>query len=134
MNTYDPLHAPNPDEWQALDEDERLALVRQYHRTEDDLPDEANAELHAVCHVTIENQVALGDETPVADTLDRLMDEGLDRHDAIHAIAGVFMEHLMEQKQSMQEGGTSAGDFTDAYYEDVKDLTAQQWLNQAPRR
>jgi len=133
MNTYDPLQAPNPQDWQALDEEEQLDLVRQYHQAENALPDEANAELHAVCHVTIENQVALGDETPVADTLNRLMEEGLDRHDAIHAIAGVFMEHLMEQKKARQQGRAPSGDFTDEYFEAVKDLTAQEWLDQAPK-
>jgi hypothetical protein len=35
----------------------------------------------------------------------------------------------MEQKKSFQEGGTSSGAFTDAYFEDVKNLTAQQWLD-----
>ena len=35
-----------------------------------------------MAHVVVENQVALGEATPVPATLDRLMDEGLDRHDA----------------------------------------------------
>ncbi len=41
-------------------------------------------------HVVVENQIAMGDEIPVRDTLVRLMSEGLDRHDAVHAIATVL--------------------------------------------
>jgi hypothetical protein len=33
-----------------------------------------------------EDQIALGDEIPARRTLVRLMEEGLDRHEAIHAI------------------------------------------------
>ena len=32
MQRYDPLEAPDPDEWLALDEQERLDLVQEYHR------------------------------------------------------------------------------------------------------
>jgi hypothetical protein len=46
--------------------------------------------LHAVMHVIIENQVALGDEVPAQRTLRRLMAEGLDRHQGIHAISSVL--------------------------------------------
>lgn len=132
MNTYDPLHAPNPQDWLALDEDERLDLVRRYHQGENELPDEVDAELHAVCHVTVENQVALGDETPVTDTLDRLVGDDLNRHEAIHAVAGVLMEHLW-QKNAQGNGPEAPGAAfsTEEYFEEVRNLTAQQWLDQA---
>ena len=42
-----------------------------------------NEKLHAVLHVVIENQIALGDEIP-----------GLDRHEAIHCIASVLAEFI----------------------------------------
>jgi hypothetical protein len=55
--------------------------VEDYHRRERvRLP---NATVHAVMHTIIENQIALGDETPVQRTAQRLMDEGLDRHDTM---------------------------------------------------
>jgi len=47
--------------------------------------------MHGVAHVIVENQVAAGDSTVVPVTLARLMREGLDRHDAIHAIGSVLM-------------------------------------------
>ncbi len=133
MSTYDPLYAPNPQEWLALDEEERLDLVRHYHESENELPDEVDTELHAICHVTVENQTALGDETPVADTLDRLVEEGLNRHEAIHAVAGVLMEHLWQSQNSDAQGrGAPGASFsTSSYFEAVKNLTAQEWLDQA---
>ena len=79
---YDPLEAPEPEEWLAIDEAERIRLALDYHRrARVRLP---NEKLHAVLHVVIENQIALGDEIPVQHTAQRLMAEGLDRHEAIH--------------------------------------------------
>ena len=81
VNAYDPLDAPNPGQWLALDEGERLRLVIEHHRqTGVELPSE---EGHAAIHVVVENQAALGDEVPTQATLARLMREGLDRHDAV---------------------------------------------------
>ena len=85
---YDPLRPPDAEQWLDLDEMERMDLVADYHRcARIKLP---NPRLHATLHVIVENQILLADETPVAATLDRLLAEGLDRHDAIHAIASVL--------------------------------------------
>src|SRR5450759_783466 len=81
----DPLDAPEPEEWLAIDEAERIHLAQDYHRrARVRLP---NEKLHAVLHVEVENQIALGNEMPVQGTVQRLMAEGLDRQEAIHAIA-----------------------------------------------
>jgi hypothetical protein len=62
VQRYDPLEAPDPDEWLELDEQERIDLVRDYHRRAGiRLP---NEKLHATLHAIIEAQIALGDETP----------------------------------------------------------------------
>ena len=85
---YDPLRTPDAEQWLDLDEMERMDLVADYHRrARIKLP---NPRLHATLHVIVENQILLADETPVAATLERLLAEGLDRHDAIHAIASVL--------------------------------------------
>ncbi len=61
MEVYDPLNAPDPDDWQSMDEDERMMLVTEYHRQAGvELP---NEQVHAAVHVIVENQIALGDET-----------------------------------------------------------------------
>ncbi|MFQ6676675.1 MAG: DUF1841 family protein [Fidelibacterota bacterium] len=124
MKAYDPLSAPLSEDWLGLDETERIRLVREYHRrTGQEIPGE---KLHAVIHVTVENQVLLGDETPVAGTLQRLMDEGLDRHEAIHAIGGVLIEHMWDVLKSKGKADIS----NEAYFDSLRSLTAQSWLDQ----
>jgi hypothetical protein len=92
MKRYDPLVAPDPESWLTTDEGERQRLVERYHRRQGvRLP---NLRLHAVIHVVVESQVAMGDELPVAGTLARLITEGLDRHEAIHAIGNVLAGHI----------------------------------------
>src|SRR5664279_4436557 len=94
MKRYDPLKVPTRDEWLDIDEAERLSLVEGYHRrARVQLP---NAVVHATLHVIVENQAALGDEIPVQRTLDRLMNKGIDRHEAIHAVASVLAEHMSD--------------------------------------
>jgi hypothetical protein len=115
---YDPMTAPDPAEWLDLSEDERIHVVLEHHRrARVKLPNET---LHAAFHAVIETQVAMGDELPVARTLARLEAEGLDRHDAIHAISSALVAHF----QSVM-GGERKG--ADAYYAEVEKLTAEGW-------
>ena len=123
MNQYDPGNDQDPEEWNSLDDDERLELVRQYHeRFDADLPDVA---LHSVVHTIVENQVSLGDEIPVAATLTRLRNEGLDRHDAVHAIASVLVIYLHE----MLSGPDTHGQ-TKQFFQALAGLTADSWRSQ----
>jgi hypothetical protein len=63
---YDPSEAPEPEEWLSIDEAELIRLAQDYHRGAGvRLP---NEKLHAVLHVGVENQIALGDDTPVQKT------------------------------------------------------------------
>ena len=101
MMRYDPDRQPDGEAWLALDESERLDLVMDYHRRA--AVKLENAKVHAVAHVVVENQVLLGEETPVAATLERLMQEGLSRHDAIHAIGGAFIEIVHDAIRSTGE-------------------------------
>jgi hypothetical protein len=89
VHRYDPLEAPDPEEWLELDEQERIDLVREYHRRVGiHLP---NEKLHATLHAIVEAQIALKEETPAGRIAQRLIGEGLDRHDAIlHAIGMVL--------------------------------------------
>jgi hypothetical protein len=77
---YDAIEQPDPEIWLELDETERVDLVIDYHRRIGVQLE--SLELHAMAHVVVENQAALGEATPVPETLERLMDEGLDRHEA----------------------------------------------------
>jgi hypothetical protein len=88
---YDPMKDPDPAAWLALSENERLEQVQAHHQQiKAKLP---NAKLHAVVHVTVENQLAeaLG---PAVRAMARLRAAGLDRHEALHAIANVLSQHI----------------------------------------
>lgn len=121
MDSYNPDSPPTPTDWLRTDEGDRLASVSAYHRGKKiKLP---NLQLHAVIHVVVENQLALGEEM-VANTLARLQGEGLSRHDALHAIGSVLAEHLYEL---MQEGVASTGEPYQRYLERLQKLTAKTW-------
>ena len=123
MERYDPDKAIDTEEWMALGEDERQYLVEQYHRKKRiKMP---NARMHAMFHVVVENQIALGDEIPAQKTLARLMEEGLSRHDAVHAIGSVVASHLFD----LIKHGPSSEDSNADYYRQLEELTAESWLN-----
>jgi len=127
ITSYDPFEAPDPDEWLAIDEGERAALVSIYHEDEEGEEfEEDSLQMHSVVHVVVENQVALGDQYPVKQTLARLMDEGLNRHDAIHAIGSVLAKYMWR----MGRGEITSEEFTSGYFEELKTFTAQQWLDE----
>jgi len=124
ITKYDPLHAPDPDKWLALDESERIGLVLEYHtQAEEEMP---NVHLHSTIHVVVENQIALGDEYPIQKSLNRLVQEGLDRHDAIHAIGSVLIKYIWE----VRNGENISEDFSKDYFEEVNQLTAQTWFEE----
>lgn len=126
MIEYDPDVDPDPAEWLALEEAERIALVEDYHENAGiDLP---NRLLHATFHVTIETQVAMGDELPVRRTLRRLVREGLDRHDAIHAIGSVLAEHMFN---ILRDKDKRSDDPNPRYFAAVEALTATGWKQSA---
>ncbi|MEE4603018.1 MAG: hypothetical protein V2J65_17175 [Desulfobacteraceae bacterium] len=60
MDHYDPERSPEPSVWLECDEATRINLVLKYHEDiEVELP---NENLHAVVHVVVENQAALGED------------------------------------------------------------------------
>jgi hypothetical protein len=121
MECYDPLESPPPEEWLDTDEAKRLRLVEDYHRrARIRLP---NVRVHASFHVIVENQVAIGDEIPVGRTLTRLMNKGVDRHEALHAIASVLSEHVFE----IANGVRQHLDPNAAYYAALERLTVESW-------
>ena len=119
-NFNNPDTSPSPSEWLTLDEG-AIALVSSYHeRNNISLPD---AQLHAVIHVVVENQIAMGEAT-VIETLERLQKEGLGRHDAIHAIGSVLAEDLY----TLMQDQTDPADATyQKYLSRLRQLTANNW-------
>ncbi len=95
--------------------------MSDYHRRAGvSLPRE---EMHASIHVIIENQIALGDELPVRRAVERLMAEGLDRHQAVHAVGSVLSNQLIE---AMRDPYTKAAS-QEAYNVAVEQLTVESW-------
>ncbi len=122
MEDYDPLNAPDPDEWQSMDEDERITLVMEHHRESGVEPQ--NEQTHAAIHVIVENQIALGDEVPTEATVECLIREGLGRHDAIHAVGSVLVNFMHE----LLDDGDAAPSANQSFYDELKKLKAAEWL------
>jgi hypothetical protein len=123
---YDASKAPDPMEWLELDESDRIDLVMAYHKHAK-LPVGESERLHAMAHVIVESQAAMGDVTVVPATLDRLMREGLDRHDAIHAIGSVLMGIVFDAIKSPK--GKKI-DINAQYGRELAQLTAASWRSQ----
>lgn len=80
MNRYDPEYEPNPEQWLALDEQERIDLAEEHHRIANiKLP---NLQAHAALHAIVESQIAQNLESVVR-AMTRLTAGGLSRHEAI---------------------------------------------------
>ena len=121
LNAYDPDTSSSAIEWLALDESERIEIVAAYHRHKQiRLPD---AQLHAVIHVVVENQIALGEEV-VVNTLARLQTEGLNRHEALHAIGSVLVDDLYEL---MRESAAGPNQAYGRYLDRLGALTSGNW-------
>lgn len=120
MYQYDPERAPDSAEWLELDEQERIILIEDYHRSKRiKLP---NLTAHAVFHAIVENQIAERLE-PVLRAMVRLANEGLSRHDAVHAIAFVVAEHVHDLFKSKDDAVTSQARYNAA----VERISVKNW-------
>ncbi len=118
---YDPHSPPDPADWLDLDEDERRSQIVDYHEREGIDPPPGGEDVHAVSHLMVENRIALGDAVPDGAAVERLMSEGLDRHDAIHALAAVTLEvmgRVARGEEKEPEAAVNAA---------VKQVTAESW-------
>jgi hypothetical protein len=119
MRRYDAAVAPDPERW-LVDEYLRIDLIRDFHRRRKiKVP---NLDAHAATHAIVENQLA--ERLPSAvNALSRLMAAGLDRHDAVHAIGCVLMEHLWNLSNKPQPDG----DPNHAYFAALDAFTIDSW-------
>jgi hypothetical protein len=125
VTNYDPEITPDPTAWLALDEQERIDLAEAHHRAARiRLP---NVKGHAVFHAIVENQIAIGLESVVR-AMSRLMNEGLSRHDALHAIGSVVAEHLFETAALNTKDDTNT--IQTRYDAAVERLSAKEWRRQ----
>lgn len=121
MEVYDSLQTPAPDKWLTLDEGERLYLIEECHEREGvELP---NPRLHASIHAVVENQLASGDPPEARRAMDRLLRDGLDRHEAVHAIGSVLLKHLY----NLMRNAPKKKNPHEPYIRGLKNLTAKKW-------
>lgn len=122
VKAYDPLAAPNPREWLALSELDRIDLVEAFHEECGDFGE--SLKLHASVHVVVENQLALLQPPEATQALERLMRHGLNRHDAVHAVAAVLAEFLLP----ILKASSSPPPFDDpGYREGLRRLSPGAW-------
>jgi hypothetical protein len=122
MTNYDPAVAPEPAEWLEIDEQLRVALAEEYHKSAQ--VQYPNLTLHAAFHVIVENQLAEGVQSTVT-AVARLMGEGVSRHDAIHAIGSVLAEQIQQAAKSQDP---NYGEVAQAWFDTkVARLKAKDW-------
>lgn len=119
MNEYNASKIPNPEKWLALDELTRLELVTEFVNKYEKHIEEQARRIHASLHVIVENQLAMKSE-PTPETYSRLIKQGLNRHEVIHAIGAVISEDMFNIMQGDKEQGLK-------YQERLKKLTAKKW-------
>lgn len=115
----DPEVAPDPAEWLATAESERLDAVQRYHQGTK--PAAGKPRLHAAVHVVVETQLTEGHPAAI-DTMNRLIADGLRRHEALHAIGSAVAAEIFDVVKSRRPHDP------DAYSRRLQDLTAAAWL------
>ncbi|MDO3386328.1 hypothetical protein QWI17_10805 [Gilvimarinus sp. SDUM040013] len=123
MYQYNPLVAPDSEEWLGLSEGDRIDSVRSFHEHSDgsDFEDDQALSIHCAIHVVVENQLALKVEH-LPETLSKLKRQGLDRHEAIHAIGAILSEEIFK----IYRGETSEFS-TSLYRRKLEKVTAKRW-------
>lgn len=120
MEKYNPHQAPDPEEWLAMDETERLDLVVAFHRNTGFEMESLTA--HSNIHVVVENQLA--EKIPeVLAAYRKLRQKKVDRHSAIHAIGAVVSELIFNAGK-----GIDMGSDPNAYYHRLlKKIKPSDW-------
>ncbi len=121
MENYHPSKSPDPEVWMALDEERRVELVRNAHQAAGAIFEEGAEAVHSILHVIVENQLAMNTE-PVPATVARLTRQGLNRHEAVHAVGAVISDDLFKMLKKGQ-----VHDFK-KYRHRLNKLTAKRWL------
>jgi hypothetical protein len=107
--TYDAERAPDADWWLARGEADKLQAVVEHHRAlKTGHADLSNPQAHAAMHMVVEDQLAADDPFAARVTLKRLMDGGLNRHEAVHAIGIVASRRLFNVLQRKEKWDNNA--------------------------
>jgi hypothetical protein len=114
--------APESSFWDRLSEEEKILAIIQHHRLRSiKLP---NPRVHALAHLMVEQQLSSGESPAAVSTLERLLDEGLDRHEAIHAIGWALTTTMNEAAAGELDGDLNAT------YEHRLSLLPESWWSE----
>ena len=123
---YDADVGPDGPGWLALDDEEQMQRVQKYHELTSKPGDEPpNLQRHVGMHVLVEQQVARDEPPEAAQALARLRRDGMNRHDAVHAIGFILTEHMKRAMESRTPVDESA------YGRELSQLTLKSWLQTA---
>ena len=122
MEKYDPINSIEPEEWLALEEQDRIDQVRSFHETLDDEMASDALSVHSTIHVIVENQLAMGVEL-IPETIAKLTRQGLDRHEAIHAIGAIISADIFDVLQ-----GNTQEFSPKKYRRKLEKITAKRWV------
>jgi len=81
--------------------------------------------MHATIHLVIENQPAENKPPAARAARVRLMNEGLDRHEAMHAVGSVLSTWLFAVMKNNRPFDNAA------YCHDLDELSVESWHNSA---
>ncbi|GAB6040283.1 hypothetical protein [Endothiovibrio diazotrophicus] len=99
---------------------ERLDLITDYVADNEELPEGALTG-HAIAHMVVENQIAM-DVEAVPATIGRLIRQGLNRHEAVHAVGAVLLDDVWDLGQHPGASWNPA-----SYRRRLEKLTAKRW-------
>jgi hypothetical protein len=117
---YDAAVGPDPEEWLELDEMDHYHAVQDYHDNAKPHDTPENPRLHAIIHAVAETQIASGEPPEARQALERLLAEGLSRHEAIHAICMPVAEFVYEVSKGSEVDA-------DTHRKALKALTAESF-------
>ncbi|MCU7937488.1 MAG: hypothetical protein KZQ99_21965 [Candidatus Thiodiazotropha sp. (ex Dulcina madagascariensis)] len=121
MDQYDPLTQPNTEEWLGATENERVSAVREYHEKSNEDLDEKALAIHSAIHVIVETQLAIGVEL-LPETMAKLIRQGLNRHEAIHAIGAIISGDILAIIR-----GEKTESSPKQYRKKFEKITAKRW-------
>ena len=120
MKEYDALIEPESEKWLKLSEEHRIEMIESYVRNNETTIEDEALLLHSSIHMVVENQLAENIES-TKEAYKRLLRQGLNRHETIHAIGAVVTEDIYNMLKNKEA-------FNDEKYKNrLRKLTAKRW-------
>ena len=96
-------HVEEQNDLQMLQEELMIGLLNDHLMRPHNGLTPARTRVHVAIHVVVETQLRQGKPAITRRTLERLMDAGMSRHDAIHLIGDVVSDEVMGRLAGSEE-------------------------------